>query len=61
MTAADSYKPIINSVNDLQIKRDVKATVNKGLLADVIFQVKSFHSSHIIEFPKDRINYWTHH
>jgi hypothetical protein len=38
MTASESYKPIINSLNDLQLKPDVKVTVNRGLFSDVIFQ-----------------------
>jgi hypothetical protein len=40
MTAPESYKPIINSINDLPAKPDVHViTVHKGMLADVIFQV----------------------
>jgi len=39
MTAPESYKPIINSINDLPAKSDVHVTVHKGMLADVIFQV----------------------
>lgn len=39
MTAPDSYKPIINSVNDLPAKPNVHITVNKNLIADTIFQV----------------------
>jgi len=39
LTAPEPYKPIINSVNDLPIKRDVQVTVRKGFFADIIFRV----------------------
>ena len=44
LLAPDTYKPIINSINELPFKRDIQPTVTKDLVADVIFkvQVKSF-------------------
>lgn len=39
MTAPEIYKPIINSVNDLPTKRDIKVTVTRNLITDVIFRV----------------------
>ena len=42
MTASDTFKPIVDSINDLAIKRDVLVTVDKGLIVDVIFQVINF-------------------
>lgn len=38
LTASETYKPIINTVNDLP-KRDVQVTVTKELFADIIFRV----------------------
>ena len=40
LTASDKYRPIINSANDLPYKPDIRVTVDKGLFADVIFQVQ---------------------
>ena len=42
LTAPEIYKPIIHSVNDLPMKRDIQVTVNKGLFPDIIFRVKSY-------------------
>jgi len=39
LTTTDKYKPIINSANDLPNKPEIRITVDKGLFADVIFQV----------------------
>ena len=39
ITAPDKFKPIINSVNDLPNKPDIRVTVNKDFILDVIFKV----------------------
>ena len=42
LLAPDTYKPIINSINELPFKRDIQPTVTKDLVADVIFKVYKF-------------------
>jgi hypothetical protein len=39
LVAPDKYAPIINSVNDLPMKPEIRVTVLKGMFADVLFQV----------------------
>ena len=39
LTASETYKPIVNSINDLAIKRNVRLTINKGLIIDINLQV----------------------
>ena len=39
LTAPDQYKPIINSVNDLPNKPEIRVTVNKEWFLDVLFKV----------------------
>ena len=41
LTAPDPLKPIINSVNDLPKKPNIHFMVNKGWIADLIFQVST--------------------
>ena len=37
----DSFSAIVNSVNDLPMKPDIRVTVDKGLIADILFKVFS--------------------
>ena len=39
VTSPDPFKPLINSVYDLPKKPEVRLTVKKGWIADLIFQV----------------------
>lgn len=39
LVASDKFEPIIHSVNDLLMKPQVRITVDKGMYADVLFQV----------------------
>ena len=36
---ADTFIPLVNSVNDLLNKTNVRVTVNKGLIADTLIKV----------------------
>lgn len=40
LTSPDLYKPMIESVNELPLKPEIKVTVNKGWLMDVISKVR---------------------
>lgn len=40
LTAPDSYKPLIQSVNELPSKPEIKITINKGFIMDIISKVK---------------------
>ena len=40
LTAPDTYKPIINSINELPKKPFIRVTVDKGFFPDYLFQVK---------------------
>ena len=39
LTAPETFKPIINSINDLPMKPEIRVTVNKGWTPDKIFEV----------------------
>ena len=44
LTAPDSYKPLIESVNELPSKPEIKITVNKGYFMDVLSRVNIYNS-----------------
>ena len=41
---ADTFIPLVNSVNDLLNKTNVRVTVNKGLIADTLIKVTLIYS-----------------
>ena len=58
ITAPDKFKPIINSVNDLPNKPDIRVTVNKDFILDVIFKVIVRSIDRMSSFYFDFYNYF---